>query len=108
MAILVGTSGRSHDHWEGVLYPPGLPQRQRLAHYVPRFPTVELNSSYYRWSRPAAFAAWRRRLPEGFVMSLKAPRGLTHGRQLYAPEPWRGCIAEGTSCRDAEAEVTEQ
>lgn len=84
----VGTSGWSYDHWDGVLYPHGLPPRDRLAHYVARFDTVELNASFYRWPRPATFASWRRRLPEGFELAVKAPRGLTHARKLYAPETW--------------------
>jgi uncharacterized protein YecE (DUF72 family) len=95
VAILVGTSGWSYDHWAGVLYPPGLPPSQRLAQYVQHFSTVELNSSFYRWPSSTAFAAWRRRLPDGFVMSIKAPRGLTHGRRLYGPEPWLARIEAG-------------
>ena len=63
----IGTSGWSYDHWEGVLYPPGLPARDRLAHYAARFDTVELNASFYRWPREDAFAGWRRRLPDGFL-----------------------------------------
>ncbi|MET4147436.1 DUF72 domain-containing protein [Arthrobacter sp. UYCo732] len=86
MAIHIGTSGWSYDHWEGVLYLPGLPARDRLQHYVSRFSTVELNASFYRWPRDTSFASWRRRLPDGFAMSVKAPRGLTHGKKLYAPE----------------------
>lgn len=93
MAIQIGTSGWSYGHWEGVLYPPGLPPRQRLAHYVARFSTAEINSTFYRWPRERAFAGWRRRLPEGFVLSVKAPRGLTHGRRLYGPEVWLDRIA---------------
>ena len=88
MTVRVGTSGWSYDHWAGVLYPPGLPPAQRLAHYVAEFATVELNASFYRWPRDTTFAGWARRLPPGFVMSVKAPRGLTHARKLYAPEPW--------------------
>ncbi|MGY1700406.1 DUF72 domain-containing protein [Geodermatophilus sp. SYSU D00766] len=88
MAVHVGTSGWSYDHWDGVLYPPGTPPRDRLAHYVRRFGTVELNASFYRWPRTATFASWRRRLPEGFQLSVKAPRGLTHAKRLYAPEVW--------------------
>ncbi len=84
----VGTSGWSYDHWTDVLYPPGLAPRDRLAAYVAQFRTVELNASFYRWPRDAAFASWRRRLPEGFVMTVKGPRGLTHARRLYAPEVW--------------------
>jgi uncharacterized protein YecE (DUF72 family) len=88
MAVHIGTSGWSYDHWDGVLYPPGTPARDRLAHYVRRFGTVELNASFYRWPRDASFAGWRRRLPEGFALSVKAPRGLTHAKRLSAPEPW--------------------
>ena len=90
----VGTSGWSYDHWDGVLYPPGTPPRDRLAHYVRRFGTVELNASFYRWPRTATFASWRRRLPPGFRLSVKAPRGLTHAKRLYAPETWVGRVTE--------------
>jgi len=86
--VAIGTSGWSYDHWDGVLYPPGTPPRDRLAHYVRRFDTVELNASFYRWPRDTSFASWRRRLPPGFGLSVKAPRGLTHAKRLYAPEAW--------------------
>ncbi len=95
MGIHVGTSGWSYGHWDGVLYPPGTRLHERLGHYVRRFPTVELNASFYRWPKLSTFAGWRRRLPAGFQMSVKAPRGLTHGRQLYAPEQWLERIAAG-------------
>jgi uncharacterized protein YecE (DUF72 family) len=91
--VHVGTSGWSYDHWENVLYPPELPPRDRLRYYWPNFGTVELNSSFYRWPRAASFASWRRRLPEGFLLSVKAPRGLTHGKKLYSPEVWIDRIA---------------
>jgi uncharacterized protein YecE (DUF72 family) len=94
MAIHIGTSGWSYGHWEHVLYPPGLPAQRRLGEYVQRFETVELNSSFYRWPRSFAFASWRRRLPDGFLMSVKAPRGLTHAKKLFAPEVWTQRIAE--------------
>ena len=93
MTVRIGTSGWSYDHWDGVLYPPGTPARDRLARYVAEFDTVELNASFYRWPRDAAFASWRRRLPDGFGLSVKAPRGLTHARRLYGPEVWSERIA---------------
>ena len=93
VTIRIGTSGWSYDHWTHVLYPPGLPAHERLARYVEAFGTVELNASFYRWPRDASFASWRRRLPEGFTMSVKAPRGLTHARRLYGPEVWSQRIA---------------
>ncbi|TFB90778.1 DUF72 domain-containing protein [Cryobacterium algoricola] len=93
MSIRIGTSGWSYDHWDGVLYPQGLPPARRLEVYAARFDTVELNASFYRWPRESTFASWRRRLPEGFQLSVKAPRGLTHGRRLYSPEVWAARIA---------------
>ena len=88
MRVHIGTSGWSYPHWQGVLYPEGLPPRERLDYYLPRFSTVELNSSYYRWPRDTSFTYWRRRLPAGFQWTVKAPRLLTHVQRLYAPERW--------------------
>lgn len=86
--IRIGTSGWSYNHWTDVLYPAGTPVAKRLARYVEEFDTVELNASFYRWPKDSAFAGWRERLPEGFTMSVKAQRGLTHYRRLREPEPW--------------------
>lgn len=54
---------------------------------------MELNASFYRWPSDASFRSWNRRLPPGFRLSVKAPRGLTHARKLYDPEPWVRRIA---------------
>ena len=59
------------------------------------FRTVELNASYYRWPTDAAFTHWRRRFPADFILSVKAPRALTHAKRLYAPESWLARIARG-------------
>ena len=93
MAVQIGTSGWSYEHWDGVLYPPGLRPSDRLAHYFAEFDTVELNASFYRWPRDSSFASWQRRLPIGFDMSVKASRGLSHARRLYQPEVWVDRIA---------------
>jgi len=88
MAAQIGTSGWSYEHWENVLYPPGTPPAARLELYADRFATAELNASFYRWPADRTFASWRRRLPDGFQLSVKASRGLTHAKRLYAPEDW--------------------
>lgn len=88
MSIHIGTSGWSYSHWEGVLYPYETAPWERLGYYVQQYQTVELNSSFYRWPTNAAFKGWRRRLPSGFLLSVKAPRYLTHAKCLYAPERW--------------------
>lgn len=88
MSIRLGTSGWSYDHWHGVLYPHGAPPRDRLGYYLQHFSTVEVNSTFYRWPPDHRFVHWHRRLPEGFLMTVKAPMGLTHVKRLYAPENW--------------------
>ena len=95
MSVHVGTSGWSYDHWHGVLYPHGSPAHHRLDQYARRFHTVEVNSTYYRWPPAHRFVSWHRRLPEGFLMTVKAPLGLTHVRQLYGPERWLARIRRG-------------
>lgn len=99
----IGTSGWSYDHWQGILYPEGLPPSGRLPVYVSRFATAELNSSYYRWPGGAAFRSWKRRLPPGFRLAVKAPGLLTHVQRLYSPENWltrieRDLTALGDRC----------
>lgn len=91
--IHVGTSGWSYPHWDGVLYPPGTRPERRLSVYTARFATAELNASFYRWPRDSSFARWRAHLPSNFQLSVKAPRGLTHGKRLYSPEVWIERIA---------------
>lgn len=88
MSIYIGTSGWSYDHWQGILYPHDIPPRERLDYYLQHFSTVELNASYYRWPNEATFASWHNRVPSGFQMTVKAPRGLTHSKRLYEPEAW--------------------
>ncbi len=82
----VGTSGWHYPHWRGVFYPEDLPSRDWLSYYVRRFPTVELNASFYRQPRESTWGLWRRTVPEGFRFAVKASRFLTHIRRLADPE----------------------
>lgn len=95
MSAHIGTSGWSYPHWDGVLYPVGLAPGARLRQYVTTFDTVELNASFYRWPPEPRFRSWSERLPAGFALSVKAPRGLTHARRLYGPETWLERISSG-------------
>lgn len=85
MPVLIGTSGWQYKHWREGLYPARLPQTRWLEHYADRFDTVELNNSFYRLPEPSAFEGWRRRLPDGFVVAVKASRYLTHVKRLHEP-----------------------
>ena len=95
VTIHIGTSGWSYAHWANVLYPDGLAAERRLDYYVPQFDTVELNASYYRWPSDGAFASWRRRLPDGFRLSVKAAGALTHKQRLFGPERWLARMRRG-------------
>lgn len=84
MTVYVGTSGWSYLHWEGALYPPHLPVRDRLDYYLLRYITVEVNSTFYHWPPEKTFVRWHERLPQNFLFTVKAPRGLTHASRLYS------------------------
>jgi len=86
--IRIGTSGWSYDHWKDIVYPWDSPDRDRLEWFVKRFDTVEVNSSYYNWPRASTFEGWHSRVPDGFCMTMKAPRGLTHSGRLANAESW--------------------
>jgi uncharacterized protein YecE (DUF72 family) len=79
---LIGTSGWSYEHWAGDFYPPGLPARERLAYYASRFPTVEINATFYRLPSESMVRSWRERVPPGFAFAVKGSRFITHVRRL--------------------------
>jgi uncharacterized protein YecE (DUF72 family) len=86
MPVWVGTSGWQYKDWRGRFYPQKLAQARWLEHYAERFDTVEVNNSFYRLPKPETFGAWHDRLPEGFVMTVKVNRYITHLKQLHDPE----------------------
>lgn len=85
--VLIGTSGYVYRDWRRRFYPRELPAREWLPFYAARFPTVELNSPFYRLPRAATFRAWARAAPEPFVFAVKASRFLTHIKRLREPGP---------------------
>ncbi len=86
MALVVGTSGWQYADWRGAVYPEGVPQRAWLEHYARQFATVEVNNAFYRLPERSVFARWRDQTPDGFVVSVKVSRYLTHVRRLRDPQ----------------------
>ncbi|MBI2913582.1 MAG: DUF72 domain-containing protein [Chloroflexi bacterium] len=78
----IGTSGWHYGHWKGRFYPNDLPAREWLRFYVRRFPTVELNASFYRQPRASTWDLWRETAPAGFRFAVKANRFITHVKRL--------------------------
>jgi uncharacterized protein YecE (DUF72 family) len=84
--VRIGTSGWVYRDWREHVYPPGLPQGRWLEHIAGRFPTVELNASFYRLPPRRTFEGWQVRVPAGFLFAVKMSRYLTHIRRLREPE----------------------
>ena len=80
--ILVGTSGWSYKEWKGSFYPADLSADDMLRHYAGRFPTVEINNSFYRIPREKVLLEWAEQVPAGFRFVLKASRRITHINRL--------------------------
>ncbi len=85
MRVLIGTSGWQYDSWRGTFTPPDLPVARWLEHYTEHFPTVELNSTFYRLPSAETFAGWAERVPPDFCFAVKASRFLTHVKRLRDP-----------------------
>ena len=53
-----------------------------LAYYAERFPTVEINNTFYRMPTPPVLEAWAAQVPAHFRFAVKAPRRITHDHRL--------------------------
>ena len=82
MHVRVGTSGYSYAPWKGSFYPAKLKAADMLRYYAERFPTVEINNTFYRMPNAATLERWAAETPESFSFVLKAPRRLTHQTRL--------------------------
>ncbi len=80
--VLVGTSGFSYAAWKGSFYPKQLKDAERLRHYAGRFPSVEINNTFYRMPQASLLERWAGEVPDGFSFVLKASRRITHDKRL--------------------------
>jgi uncharacterized protein YecE (DUF72 family) len=80
--VLVGTSGWSYKEWKGSFYPPNLAAAEMLRFYSGRFPTVEVNNSFYRIPGESVLASWAEQVPQSFRFAMKASRRVTHNNRL--------------------------
>jgi len=79
-SIYIGTSGWSYPKgegtWKGYFYPSG--KINELEYYSQFFNTVEINSSFYRPPNPGYVYNWARRVPKGFLFTVKLWQKFTH------------------------------
>jgi len=80
VGIYIGTSGWSYPKgegtWNGYFYPGG--KINELEYYSQFFNTVEINSSFYRPPDPGFVYNWARRVPAGFLFTVKLWQKFTH------------------------------
>jgi uncharacterized protein YecE (DUF72 family) len=95
-AVRIGISGWRYKGWRGVFYPPKLAQRKELEFAASKFPTVEINGTFYSLQKPQFFREWSRQTPDDFVFAVKGSRYLTHMLKLRnAERPLANFFASG-------------
>jgi uncharacterized protein YecE (DUF72 family) len=80
--IWVGTSGYNYPEWRGSFYPEKFPAAKMLPYYAERFPTVEINYTFYRAPNEKILEGWSSATPAQFKLTLKAPKRITHDARL--------------------------
>lgn len=82
--IYIGTSGWSYPQGEGTwndyFYPHGT--KNELEYYSRFFNTVEINSSFYRPPSPAIATNWAKKVPAGFLFTVKLWQKFTHPKMF--------------------------
>jgi uncharacterized protein YecE (DUF72 family) len=82
MKLNAGTSGYAFKEWKGSFYPPDLKDDGMLGYYASKFPTVEINNTFYRLPKEAVLRAWAGQVPEPFTFAIKASQRITHHARL--------------------------
>ena len=67
---------------EGELLSREAPAAKMLPYYAERFPTVEINYTFYRAPNEKILDGWSQATPERFKLTLKAPKRITHDARL--------------------------
>lgn len=82
MRVLTGTSGYAYKEWKGTFYPAKLPATDFLRYYGSKFPTVEINNTFYRMPTERLLLQWAEQVGDGFRFVLKLSQKITHFKRL--------------------------
>jgi uncharacterized protein YecE (DUF72 family) len=82
MKLLAGTSGYAFKEWKGPFYPEKMKDAEMLGFYSSRFPTVEINNTFYRLPKENVLLEWAAQVPEHFTFAIKASQRITHHARL--------------------------
>lgn len=82
MKLLAGTSGYAFKEWKGGFYPADLKDDGMLGYYAGKFPTVEINNTFYRLPKEKVLLDWASQVPDPFTFAIKASQRITHHARL--------------------------
>ena len=82
MKLLAGTSGYAFKEWKGAFYPADLKDDAWLGYYATKFPSVEINNTFYRLPKESVLLDWASQVPETFTFAIKASQRITHFARL--------------------------
>lgn len=82
MNLKAGTSGFAFKEWKGSFYPGDLKDDGMLGFYSSKFPTVEINNTFYRLPKEGVLQAWAAQVPDPFTFAIKASQRITHYGRL--------------------------
>lgn len=78
----IGCSGFYYKEWKNFFYPKGLAQKDWFKFYAEHFNTIEINASFYKTPTEKSLEKWYSDSPTNFIFTMKAPRLITHYKQL--------------------------
>lgn len=82
MKLIAGTSGYAFKEWKGSFYPEDLKDDGMLGFYAGKFPSVEINNTFYRLPKEHVLREWAAQVPEAFTFAIKASQRITHHARL--------------------------
>ncbi|HKT09920.1 MAG TPA: DUF72 domain-containing protein [Gemmatimonadaceae bacterium] len=82
MRLIAGTSGYAFKEWKGSFYPEDLKDDGMLGFYAGKFPSVEINNTFYRLPKEHVLREWAAQVPEAFTFAIKASQRITHHARL--------------------------
>ncbi|MBL7719796.1 MAG: DUF72 domain-containing protein [Flavipsychrobacter sp.] len=63
-------------------FPEAFKDKSRLHYYASLFPSVEINSTFYKIPMPRTVERWAQEVPADFRFTFKLWRGITHEKEL--------------------------
>jgi uncharacterized protein YecE (DUF72 family) len=82
LKLRAGTSGFAFKEWKGPFYPEKMKDAEMLGFYSTKFPTVEINNTFYRLPKEELLRHWAEQVPDDFSFSIKASPRITHFTRL--------------------------